>query len=317
MAHSYELPHDVYCWGQDRGGTLIPFISQIFIKPFGIPTLYAVSISYYLVLTLGFWGFSTLFKDKRLLLLLALFWFFPYQRFLQLVVFPIGMGYSLIGFSILFIRKLNWSRKLITYLPNLLRIGLIATIWLFAVWCSDLVFVSLITFGITALIYAILNRSRIKVPFVSKAIVYSGILILLFLTIKKAKTYVTGITQEFMQFNGLGEVKTALEIVKTKSIEVLLGNEDLLLAIGGWIILGLLIFGIYLIIRNFKSILRFENFWINFFLLDFCAMLLVIFLSNWVLLNEMGRWYFVAPYIGFGLSFLLIIDKAEILKDKR
>jgi hypothetical protein len=156
MAHNYSLPENLYCWGQDRGGTLIPLLSQIFIKPFGIPAYMAVSISNYLVLILGFWGFSTLFKDKRLLLLLALFWFFPYQRFLQIVVFPIGMGYSLLGFSILFIRSIDFQKNIYSHFPNILRLGIISFIWLLAVWCSDLAFVSLLTLLGTFFLY---NRS--------------------------------------------------------------------------------------------------------------------------------------------------------------
>lgn len=317
MAHSYELPHDLYCWGQDRGGTLIPLISQIFIKPFGISALWAVSISYYLVLGFGFLGFSTLFKNKKLLLLLALFWFFPYQRFSQLLVFPIGMGYSMLGFSIFFIRKINWKKRLLFHFPNLLRIGMIAIIWLLAVWCSDLVFISLITFGLTALFFAVIHRKDYKQHLLPATISYFGILTLLFFTIKKAKTYVTGKTEEFMDFNGFADIKTALNIVKTKSIEVLFGKEDTLLAIGGWLIAFFIVAGMYQIIRTSKSIIRFENFWINFFLLDFMAILGVIFLSNWVLLNEMGRWYFVAPYISFGISFLLLLDKSEVLNKRK
>ncbi len=316
IAHTYHLPEDLYCWGQDRGGTLIPLISQIFIKPFGMPAYLAVSISNYIVLTLGFWGFSKLIRDKKILLLLVLFWFFPYQRFLQLTVFPIGMGYSLLGFSILFLRKIDWKQSLILHLPNLIRMGTITFIWLLAVWCSDLIFVSLLTCGGTLLLYAVFKKPKTPFNQYSSFIAFSGILVFLFLAIRKAKTYATGVTEHFISLNRLSEIGEAFQIVKNQSIQVLLGSEDFVLTLGAWLILSLLVIGFLLIIRFRKSIFRFEHFAINFFLLDFIAMTCVVFLSHWVLLNEMGRWYFVAPYITFGLFFILFIDQTEVLKNK-
>ncbi len=315
IAHTYHLPEDLYCWGQDRGGTLIPLISQIFIKPFGMPAYLAVSISNYLVLALGYWGFSKLIKDKRLLLLLALFWFFPYQRFLQLTVFPIGMGYSLLGFSILFLRKIDWKQSLFLHVPNLIRIGTITFIWLLAVWCSDLIFVSLLSLGATLLLFIVLKKPKINFNKFQVLFAYTGILLFLFLTIKKAKTYATGITEQFMSFNSLDEIGEAFQIAKNESIKVLLGSEDFVLTLGAWIILSLLVIGFLLLIRFRQSVFRFEHFAINFFVLDFLAMTSVVFLSHWVLLNEMGRWYFVAPYITFGMFFIITIDQSEVLKN--
>jgi hypothetical protein len=34
MAHYYHLPHDIYCWGQDRGGTLIPLEEHVTLPAF-------------------------------------------------------------------------------------------------------------------------------------------------------------------------------------------------------------------------------------------------------------------------------------------
>jgi len=56
LAYYYQLPQDIYCWGQDRGGTLIPLIAQIFIKLFGCSAVTAVSLSNYLLLIAGYLG---------------------------------------------------------------------------------------------------------------------------------------------------------------------------------------------------------------------------------------------------------------------
>ncbi len=313
IANDYSLPHDLYCWGQDRGGTLIPLISQLFIKPFGIPAYVAVSLSSYLILTLGFIGFSTLLKDKRLLILLALFWFFPFQRFLQLNVFPIGMGYSLLGFSILFIRNIDFRTSLFRSLPNVIRIGIVGFIWLFAVWCSDLVFVTLITLLGTHLLFTLVHLKKKKANNWQYLFAQLFILAGIFLIIRKAKSYATGNTEQFMYFNSFSNIGKAFLEVFDQSTKVLLGSEDFVLTIGAWIILSLLVIGIYLLIHYRKAIFKFQNFAINFFLFETIATLAVIFLSHWVLLNEMGRWYFVAPYVSFGILFILLIEQTGVL----
>jgi hypothetical protein len=89
MTYYYDLPNDFYCWGQDRGGTFIPLISQIFHKTFGFSAVLSVSFSNYFVLLIGYLGFSSLFKSKKTKLLFALVWFFPPIRFIDLTRFQL------------------------------------------------------------------------------------------------------------------------------------------------------------------------------------------------------------------------------------
>ena len=58
MIHYFELPNDLYFWGQDRMGSLIPLLAQIPFKIFNISALTSESIVHYLILLLGFLSFS-------------------------------------------------------------------------------------------------------------------------------------------------------------------------------------------------------------------------------------------------------------------
>lgn len=316
IAHDYSLPADVYCWDQDRGGTFIPLISQFFIKGFGMNALLSVSISNYLILTLGFIGFSQLLTKQRSILLLAIIWFFPYQRFIDINVFPIGMSYSLIGFSIIFILRINFQKHLVKFLPNLFYLGVIFGSWLAAVWVSDLIFISLIVFGLNGFFYILFNRKKIQ--FNPKIIlsIFVIFMVVIYFIINYLKTYATAVTTDFGKLNSFEQVLEGIGIMKSKILEVLLFEEHLFTSIGAWLILGFMIYLIIYLVRNFKNILLFKHFWSSFFLSDFAATLLVILLSHWVLLNEMGRWYFIAPYISCALFILLIIDRTEILSSK-
>jgi hypothetical protein len=316
IADSFSLPHDFYCWGQDRGGMLIPMIGSFMIRTLSITPIIAVSIANYLILTVGFIGYSKIFNHRITAVLFAIIWFFPYQRFIDLTSFPIGAGYSLIGFSLLFLLKIDLTNSLLKNRKNLFNVVATISIWLCAVWVSDLVYITLLILGIVGAFYFFLNKN--KITYSIKPILYTYLIgmVLIVLIIKKLKTYVTGVTQNFSNFNTLDELRTAIRIVYTKCSEVLLFQESFFISLGAWIILAFLLIGIYLIVRRLKYLLTFQNFWLNFFLADFIGMILVLFLSNWVLMNDMGRWYFVAPYISCSIFLLIAFDRFSIVKSK-
>lgn len=314
IADSFSLPHDVYWWGQDRLGSFIPLISQPFIK-LGMSPLLAVSICNYLVITLGFIGFSKLFKRKETIILFALVWFFPYQRFIDLNVFPLGLSYGLLGFSILFLRRIDLKASFVKNRKNLLNIVAIALIWFSAVWVSDLMYITLLTLGITCSLYFFFNKefTENKKPII---LTYVIIMVSIILVISKLKTYATGVSQKFASINTFSEIKEAFNMVIGGIHHLLDFRESFFVCAGAWVILFASILAIVLSIKHIRSILTFKNFWLNFFLADFLGVMIVIFLSHWVYLNQMGYWYFVAPYISGLLFILLTIDKSTILQSK-
>src|SRR5690606_13236840 len=206
MAHDYSLPETVYCWSQNRGGTFIPFLSQIFIWGFGINAIFAVSMSNYLILTFGFLGFSKLFKNKELMIPFALIWFFPYQRFIDITSFPIGMSYSLLGISLFFLLKIDIQKHLLKTISNLWRIIVSGIIWFCAVWVSDLTFISLISFGLMTALFIVINYRKIQFNYGLGLILYAIILILIAFGIALLKTFATGVQEQFISFNTLNEI---------------------------------------------------------------------------------------------------------------
>lgn len=307
MAFDYQIPPDFYCWGQDRGGTIIPLISQFFIHVLHLSPILSVSLSNYLLLTLGFIGFSKLFKQPFTILIFAVLWFFPYERFINILSFPIGMSYSLIGISIYFLDRLLHKKDLTHFSKHfhlLVSIGL----WGLAIWTSDLAFFTVLLLVFTLLFYA--KHQKIE-HFPKKLfILYStlGMAAIIFL-ILKLKTYATGVAENFQKFNSAEQIGESIGIVISDCWNVLSFQDDnFLISIGAWLILVVLITLLIILVLSRKSVFSFKNPWIVFFLSDFLAVLAIIFLAHWVLLNNMGRWYFVAPYISGLLLVLLLLD---------
>lgn len=314
IADSFSLPNDWYWWGQDRLGSFIPFISQPLIKS-GLNPLWAVSVCNYLVITLGFIGFSKLFTHKRTIILFALLWFFPYQRYIELSAYPTGLSYGLLGFSFLFIRKIKFKEPILNSRINLLMILIVALIWFSAVWVSDLMYVTLLTLGISSILYLVRNKELTinKTPVIA---VYSIIMITILLVIRKIKAYASDVSQKYADFNSFSDIQESLQNVFDGIYKVLMFNDAFFVSLGGWAILCFMVFTSTLIIKKFRSVIRYENFWINFFLSDFIAIILVIFISHWVFLNGTGRRYFIAPYISYALFALLLFDTYIINRSK-
>ena len=54
MTHYFHLPDDLYFWGQDRMGSIIPLIAQIPNKLFHISAIYSEAITHYFILVVDF-----------------------------------------------------------------------------------------------------------------------------------------------------------------------------------------------------------------------------------------------------------------------
>lgn len=315
MTYYYDLPNDFYCWGQDRGGTFIPLISQIFHKILGFSAVLSVSFSNYLVLLIGYIGFSSLFKNKTTKLLFALLWFFPPIRFIDLTRFPIGVQYSLIGISIYFINRINFINK--NWINNhLLLICSIISLSI-SIWVSDLAIVTIsVLVIILSFYYFIIEQNKSINKYI---LIYSaGGIIGISLFIKYAKSFATAVTTNYTKFNNWDTFKGAVNILKEAFLEVLsFKNDELFYSIYVWLAV---VFCLFLAVsyfnKNFIKLLK-SNKWISFFIVDFCAIFGVILLSKWVFLNKMGRWYFVTSYISFSLFSLLLFDNIQLGAIKR
>src|SRR3954469_23202364 len=99
MIYYFKLPHDLYFWGQDRMGSLIPLIGQIFFKIFNLSALRSEAIVHYLILLAGFLAFASFLKSNFLKIIFAIIWFFPPIRLIDTIQLYSGVEYSLIAIS--------------------------------------------------------------------------------------------------------------------------------------------------------------------------------------------------------------------------
>lgn len=312
MTHYLDFPHDIYFWGQDRLGSLIPLISQVWTKGLGMSPLMAYSFTNYLLLTLGFVGFSTFFRDNTTKLLFALLWFFPYHHFADLLHYPIGIGYSIIGSSILLIRLLDFDQRSVFYWKNHLLL-LLLVLWLGAgIWMSDLVVINLCGLLFAYFIYRWKTQRkwfpRPEVIFwtLVGAACWGAFIVY-------AKVNAPSKTPDFQSFNTLSDAGRAFGFLYETTLDLFTGKGiDLISTIYPWLIL--LLFALYAVLyfRGKIRLTQEARKWVFFLRLDFLLVLIVLFSLHWVLVNELNRRYFVASYIVLGLMTLLYTEHAQL-----
>ena len=152
MTNNFRFPEDLYYWGQQRLGSIIPLTALVF-KYLGMSSIWAASIAEYLLLTFSFILFSLTIKNLSLRFALSLAWFFPLKFYL---VFT-QIGHPLIGqfffLSIFyyFINRLIFSAK---NLPVFWFIAAGFAIPL-SIWASELSIVTFLAISLCVLRYMI------------------------------------------------------------------------------------------------------------------------------------------------------------------
>ncbi len=311
MAYYYKLPNDFYCWGQDRGGTLIPLISQIFIKLFNCSALISVSLSNYLILILGYIGLSSLIKSNYYKIILAIIWFLPFQRFIDIVHFPIGVEYSLIGLSIFLISKLEYNNTFKWYIKHIILI-LIILVFTTSVWVSDLAVVSITILLFILFLFYFLKNKNFKIDKIILSYIFIGVTFC-YIFINFAKSFAFTKTENYLSINGINEVKNALHILKESLWKILtFSTNETFVSIYTYVAIVFIFSFVFFILKKKLFIHLISNKWIFFFLTDTVAIFIVFLLSSWVLANGMGRWYFVATYISLSMSIILALDNIEL-----
>ena len=310
MAHYFKFPHDIYCWGQDRGGALIPLISQLFIKLFHLSALNAVSFSNYLILAIGYIGFSSLFKTYYGKLIFAVVWFLPFQRFVELLRYSIGAEYALIGFVIFLICQLDKKATFNNLKSHLLHAAVVILLIL-AVWVSDLAIISIGILLFTLLVFNYLENKKLVINRLHLTYVIAGT-VACFMLINFLKTFSVTKTAHYVSVNNFEQINLGMMMLKKSFFDVLFfKTHEPLIAAYIYALVLFLIFFIIFIIKKKVFLLLFSNKWVSFFMLDFLAIFGAIMLSSWVLGNGMGRWYFVGSYISFSMAVILAVEHFE------
>lgn len=309
MTADYSFPEAIYCWGQDRGGTIVPLIGQLFFKAFGFSAVWAEGLARYIILTLGFLSFRRFFKSSSSKIALAIIFFLPPHYFNGFTVYSWGLMYSFIGLCIWFV---GLYKKYTNNYQNALAFGAILMAFI-AIWTMDQAIVPLCIF-LAYLFYAEFNKEKsLKWVLQSKGFFTSligSIFVLIFIRKLKSKAIVSDwYNYSTKAFNSFDEIiETFFILMDSIKNELFFNGTYTIGTFYYWFLFISVFIGLYLLIRNPKK----EYFFILLTALAIFAMLLC---SNWVFSNYVSRRYFSGLYFVWSLLFFLLFDK-HVRKEK-
>lgn len=313
MIKDLRLPLDLYAWGQDRGGTLIPLLGWPLHHLLGLSVVLSESIVHYLLLFIGFWCLSRFLKPGLSRLIFSLAWFFPAYWFFSLIRHPFGIQYALTGISLylILLRRPEFGKG---FKESLLVIVSILALSV-ALWVSDLAISNVL--ALILLVFFRLKEERVPISRILKKpelfITVLGIVVtaLFLLYAKSSATKTEAYNQDVI--NTIPQIFESLSTLTLILWQIItFQKETFLLSIFG--ILSLVLIATLLIHRPIPG--KKQKYFCLFILVDCIILFLIILLSHWAFLNGDSRRYFVGIYIGIVLLVLIHIENCVGLRRK-
>lgn len=307
MTHYFKIPNDLYFWGQDRLGSLIPLIGQIPNKLFGMSPILSESITHYAILLAGFLAFSTFIQSKFYKIIFAIIWFFPPMHLIDVTQFAFGIHYSLVAIVCYLIDKLNKENSFTNPFRYYLILASSTLLLIVAVWVSDMALVSAALLISISIFYFIKNKNQINTRNRNSFIVFTLIgSIIGYLFISYAKSLST-MQNTYSTFGDLDMILKSTSIfLGTISNFLLFKTNEPVTSIYSYFAIGLII-SVFFMIRKIK-VSEITRKWIFYFLLESIILLCIIMASKWTFLNNVPRRYFTCTYITLSFAFILILD---------
>ncbi len=307
MTHYFKFPNDLYFWGQDRLGSLIPLIGQIPNKLFGMSPILSESITHYLILLAGFLAFSTFIRSKFYKVIFAIIWFFPPMHLIDVTQFAFGIHYSLIAIVCYLIDKLNKENSYDNPIRYYSILTLCSLLLVVAVWVSDMAMVSAgLLIGIS-IYYFIKNTNQVNSRNRNSFIVFSLIgSVVGYLFISYAKSLST-MQNSYSTFGEIDMIMKSCSVFLTTITNFLLfKTNEPATSIYTYFVITLII-ATFFVIRKIKLTDNSRK-WILYFFIETIVLFCIIMASKWTFLNNVPRRYFTCTYITLSFAFILILD---------
>ncbi len=315
MSYDYHFPKDLYCWGQDRGGTLEMMIAHFFISFFHSGPLITSSVIHYLLLVAGLMSSFHFVRKPFFRLALIVAWFFPSHFFIEFVLYQFGVQFSLFMTGLYFLSKSINSEK-----RKSLFFSFSLFFMLLNVWVLDLGIIPVFFLAFLIILPAIFQRKMtellpegmhglftLKNCIICIAWFAAGVLFILYAKINASHT--TVYTES--DLNDPGELLTTIaSLINSVLVSFKLLRKPTESIYFYSVIVFLIAFVLRLRRKNEKQLP--VNFFRTFFLWQSAFGILLLMFSKQVLLADVPVRYFGGAYLSFVLFLLMKLETIEI-----
>jgi hypothetical protein len=315
MSQGLALPGDLYFWGQDRGGSLVPLLANVLVEAYKFPPILAVSVVHYFIMIAGFFAMASFFRNRNLKVILVLVWFFPCWHFLDQIMPLFGVQMAMTAFALYFLKKTKTAGN---HFFNLVWMSLACLSFILTIWVSDLAVVSLIIAALIAFREYLPALRKEKISFLFRerntriqvALVAAWFILGSAFIIYAKQNAVKSDGYNTQYLNHPGEFLAVIKIILFSVWKVLsFSSENLMESIYAWAIIG----GMPIILKLSNTRSHFSDFCSShkllvFFALNAIVIFVLLILSHWVYLNGTNRRYFTLVYVTIWIALLLYVD---------
>ncbi|MGK7890015.1 MAG: hypothetical protein AB4042_11830 [Leptolyngbyaceae cyanobacterium] len=139
MTYDLQLPNDLYYWGQDRLGSLVPIISHFLHRLLGLEPIVAVGLVNYVMLVLAYVCFASFLKQWFSRLVLAAAFFLPLRLYIEILHIsqPYAAQFACMGLTTIGLRWLLNHWPTVPLWQRRVGIGLTMVAMVASLWMSD------------------------------------------------------------------------------------------------------------------------------------------------------------------------------------
>ncbi len=309
MTESFSFRHDLYFWGQDRLGSLVPMVANIVYRISGISPFWLTALTKWFFLCVGCVSFWYFIPNRFQRWAWTCLWFFPAYEMMYLLLpgHPYAEQMAMFGLSLVFFQRWVKSASLAWNLPLFLLFALLSF------WVSDfsLLFYAVLFF---AFFSSIINRVKLlsAKPWTAQLLWTFSVLIFGIFFILYAK--LSAARDEAYTLSVFGSIDQILYSVSMLCFYI--RNVLLFESVSIWnsTYFYATLTSILLLAVN-RNKFRFQAYSKVFFLISILGFILIVSL-RWLAINFVMLKYFIPVFFSLWLG-VLSIDFAGIHKRLR
>jgi hypothetical protein len=317
MAYDLKLPDDLYYWGQDRLGSVVPILGHLLLQVMPVRPIEAVAYVQYGLLLLGFLCLSSVFKTHLTRCLFALIWFIPLRPFRALVMIaqPYGPQFAFTGLALVLLNSVL-NRPQMKGFGRHLRISLAVLCLFIALWISDLTLVLLLILSVMTLKQvdrqvkgglSLSIRDRLRNWFTPDVINILSTSLVGFIFLFVAKQSASG-QSGYGTFSSPAQILEVISRLTVSAFQTLTFQvSSFFLSIHALLLIGLLGYAVYLSRKRIFS--NGESRWLPLFFWNTALCLSLLPLLYWVYRNNVNLRYFVVVYVSAWMTVLLFAEQ--------
>jgi hypothetical protein len=307
MAIDFSLPHDIYYWGQNRLGSLLPMVTSVFIKLFdNVHPLYLISMVQWIFLLIPTILISRYIKQQWLRVAFFVFIFFPFNEYFILLLpgHPYSAQYLCGTLSVYFLNLYYKESAGVTKRTAFFILGLL--FYILGAWSSEF---NLILLLIPA-VYLLKERGlRGAIKYVVPGLVLFASAIV-FIKLLKANSP----TDQFYDqtfFNDRNSLSKQFSNLATRFKETFLFGDGLLSRNLNYFVLIILF--VFTWRRGRKTSLHISKL-VQPLVITAIVAFICLFFSTWNLRSDIAAKYYIPVYVMLLCAWMLYADAIHVRK---